>query len=105
MSDESLRKLFAEGAVPERDVAFAARVAAAIHRERVLGWLMRAIRSGLALALLAASYLAARVVAPGLAEIAGGAPQLIGAPLPFVLGITILALLMRIRRVFRPSPG
>lgn len=107
MTDEQISDLFAEGTAPEADPAFARRVAAGIARARLGARLQRlALAPAVVLMLSGATFLAGRLIKPALTQAVDGAPQVIGVPLPVVLGVVIVGLALSVRRyVLRADAG
>ncbi len=107
MSDPQLSDLFAEGTAPETDLAFVRQVSVGIGRRRRfarLGALV--LRGALVLAFSAAAFVAVSAIEPLVAQLIDGAPQVMGAPLPVVLGVLSAGLAMIAwRRVSRYGAG
>ena len=102
MNDPGLADLFAEGTAPERDATFAEGVETRIGRARLAARLALGARAGVVvLALVAAVYVAGRVVAPAVARIAEISPEFMGVPVPLVVGAIITGLLLRLRPYLR----
>jgi hypothetical protein len=99
MTDQQLSELFAEGTAPERDPAFALRVAAEIGRSRLRRrFLALAMRAAVMLMLSVVLFATSRLIAPVLAQLLEGVPQIMGVPVPIVvLGILVAGLVLRNR--------
>lgn len=95
MTDKQLSDLFAEGTAPERDPAFALRVAAGISRARLRTRLLAlALRASAILMLSVALFVVVRLIKPVLAELVEGVPQFMGVPVPMVLGVLAAGLVL-----------
>jgi hypothetical protein len=96
MTDKQLSDLFAEGTAPERDPAFALRVAAGIGRTRLrMRFFALALRATVMLMLSVAVFVAIRLSTPVLAPLVDRVPQFMGVPVPLVLGVLVAALVLR----------
>jgi uncharacterized membrane protein AbrB (regulator of aidB expression) len=113
MKDKQLSDLFADGTAPERDPAFALWVAAGIGRTRLrMRVLALARRATVMLMLAVAMFVAIRLSKQVLAQLVEGLPQFMGVPVPLVLGVLIVALVLRAQlhiplplRRFAPPPS
>ena len=96
MTDTQLSELFAEGTAPERDPAFAQRVAAEIGRTRLrMRFLALALRAAAMLMLFVVIFAASRLIEPVLAQLVEGVPQFMGVPVPMaVLGVLVAGLVL-----------
>src|SRR4051812_26175232 len=105
--DERLSDLFAQGTAPESDPVFTLSVTAEIGRARRRGRLAAfAVRAGVVSALAGAAFVAAGLSRALLAQLVDEAPQVMGAPAPMVLGVTIVGLaLLAWRQVLSPRAG
>lgn len=102
ITDEQLSGLFAEGTSPERDSAFASRVGAEIGRARLGRRLLALALRALAITTLASMiFMTARAIGPMLGAVAETSPQVMGVPLPLVLGALAVGVLARARRFVR----
>jgi hypothetical protein len=111
MNDNQLSDLFAEGTAPERDPAFALRVAAGIGRTRLrMRFQALALRATVMLMLAVGMFVAIRLSEPVLAPLVEGMPRFMGVPVPLVLGVLVAAVVLRaqlhiplpLRRFARP---
>ena len=102
MTDPDLADLFAAGSAPERDAVFAARVGAEIAaaRGRRQARVLLAARLGAMLAIAAGAFAAAQALGPVLAMLADLSPRFMGVPAPLLLGVILIALLLRAPRLF-----
>jgi hypothetical protein len=113
LTDKQLSDLFAEGTAPERDPAFALRVAAGIGRTRLrMRFLALALRATVTLMLCVAMFVAIRLSEPVLAQLVEGMPRFMGVPVPLVLGLLVAAFVLRAQlhiplplRRFAPPPS
>jgi hypothetical protein len=104
MTDTQLSELFAEGSAPERDPAFALRVAAEIGRTRLrMRLLALALRAAVMLIPFVAVFVASRLIEPVLAQLLQRVPQFMGVPVPIVvLGVLVVGVVLLRARVYGP---
>ena len=98
LTDQQLSELFTEGTAPERDPAFALRVAGEIGRTRLrMRVLALALRAAAMLMLSVAIIVASRLIEPVLAPLVEGTPRFMGVPLPMVVlgGVLVAGLILR----------
>ncbi len=107
MTDEKLADLFAEeGSAPERDAAFVRQTDLRIGRARLGLRLVRMALPALLILIVAAGLFgAARVFEPELAQVIAAAPEIMGVPLPMVIGALGAGLVVHYRRLFRFRSG
>jgi hypothetical protein len=103
MTDPQLSDLFTEGTAPERDPAFALRVASGIGRARLRRRLVGiGLRVTVLLMLSVPVFVASRLITPVLAQLLEGWPRFMGVPVPVVLGVLVAALVLRLRIFLLP---
>lgn len=105
MTDDQIAALFAQGSTPERDRAFAERVAKNVAR---LGWLERLMTAARAAALFAvavALFFGLRALEPIAAPVLAWTPELMGVPAPLVLAAIAVAVTIQARRIFARRAG
>jgi hypothetical protein len=103
MTDQPLSDVFTEGTAPERDPAFALRVASGIGRARLRRRLLAlGLRVTVLLMLSVPMFVASRLITPVLAQLVEGWPRFMDVPVPVVLGVFVAVLALRHRPCFLP---
>ncbi len=103
MNESEICDLFADGTAPERDADFALRVAAGIGRARLRTRLLEiSLRAALVVTLSVAAFAASDLIKPLLTPLIDGSSQLMGVPVPVVLGAAVAGLALR---YLRPLAG